>query len=63
MAPAVHQAIEDARQHELERAVRLLHAGRDAAEVMEGLSRRLTNKLLHGPMRTLREGNHSTSTS
>lgn len=55
MPLAVYQGIEDARRRELERALRLLQAGRDAAEVMEALSRRLTNKLLHGPTRALRE--------
>ncbi len=48
-------AIEHARRAELERALQLLRAGRDAAEVTEALSRRLTNKLLHGPTRALRE--------
>jgi glutamyl-tRNA reductase len=55
MPPVLHEIIEDARRRELERALRLLQAGRDAAEVMEALSHRLTNKLLHGPTRALRE--------
>jgi glutamyl-tRNA reductase len=57
--------LEDARRSELERALRLLHAGHDAREVTEALSRRLTNKLLHEPMRALREkgGDPCTSTS
>jgi len=55
MPRAAYQAIEDARRHELERALRLLQGGRDAAEVIEALSRRLTNKLLHGPTRALHE--------
>jgi glutamyl-tRNA reductase len=42
-------------QRELERALRRLQSGRDAAEVMEELSRRLMNKLLHAPTRALRE--------
>jgi glutamyl-tRNA reductase len=46
---------EDARRSELERALRLLRAGRDAGEVVEALSRRLTNKLLHAPTRALRD--------
>jgi glutamyl-tRNA reductase len=46
---------EDARHRELERALRLLRAGRDAGEVLEALSRRLTNKLLHAPTRALRD--------
>lgn len=56
MPHALREAIEDARRRELERALRLLRGGRDAAKVMEALSRRLTNKLLHGPTRALREG-------
>jgi glutamyl-tRNA reductase len=40
---------------ELERARRLLHAGRDPAAVIEELSWRLTNKLLHEPTLALRE--------
>jgi glutamyl-tRNA reductase len=46
--------IEDARRQELERALRLLRSGRDAAQVLEALSRRLTNKLLHEPTQELR---------
>jgi len=64
MPRAVYPAIEDARRHELERALRLLRSGRDAAEVVEALSRRLTGKLLHGPTRALHEMEVScTSTS
>jgi glutamyl-tRNA reductase len=40
---------------ELERALRRLGRGCDAAEVAEELSRRLTNKMLHPPTRALRE--------
>lgn len=49
------KSIDEARRDELERALRRLQSGRAAAEVMEVLSRRLTNKLLHGPTRALRE--------
>jgi glutamyl-tRNA reductase len=42
-------------QAELERARRQLRRGREAGEVLEELSRRLTNKLLHQPTRALRE--------
>ena len=42
-------------ERELERARRRLKAGRDPAAVLEELSRRLTNKLLHVPTRKLRE--------
>ena len=40
---------EASRQAELERALELLRAGKDPHEVIEALSRRLTNKLLHAP--------------
>lgn len=42
-------------EYELRRARRRLQGGRDAAEVLEELSRRLMNKLLHVPTRELRE--------
>lgn len=37
------------RDQELEKAVRQLHAGGDAEQVMWHLARNLTNKLMHGP--------------
>ena len=46
---------EIARRLELERALRLLRAGKDPAQVIEALSKRLTNKLLHEPTRLLDE--------
>ena len=46
---------EAARQHELERALRLLHKGEDPKQVLEALSQGLTNKLLHGPTQALNE--------
>ncbi len=42
-----------ARRAELERAVRRLARGEPPAEVIDALSQRLTNKLLHAPMRAL----------
>jgi glutamyl-tRNA reductase len=42
-----------ARRLELERALRLLRAGKDPVQVIEALSKRLTNKLLHEPTRLL----------
>ena len=45
----------DAVDYELERALRLLRAGRAAAEVAAELSYRLTNKMLHSQTRELRE--------
>jgi glutamyl-tRNA reductase len=41
------------RRHELERATRALAQGTPAAEVLESLSQRLTNKFLHGPTRQI----------
>ena len=46
---------DQARRDELERALRLLRSGHDAAGVAAALSRRLTNKLLHAPTHLLRE--------
>jgi glutamyl-tRNA reductase len=46
---------EEARTNELERALGLIRAGGDARRVAEELSHRLTNKLLDGPTRALRE--------
>ncbi len=46
---------EQARRHELERALRLLQRGDDPASVLETLSQGLTNKLLHAPTRALNE--------
>jgi glutamyl-tRNA reductase len=43
------------RRAELERALRLLQNGRDPFEVLEALSRRLTNKLLHAPTRAVQQ--------
>jgi len=40
---------ETARRQELERGLRLLWRGIDPAKVVEELSRRLTNKLMHTP--------------
>jgi glutamyl-tRNA reductase len=54
---------EQSRRLELERALRLLARGREASEVLESLSRRLTNKLLHPPIRALREKGSTSCTS
>jgi glutamyl-tRNA reductase len=43
------------RHHELDRALRLLRRGEDPARVLEELSRRLMNKLIHAPTKTLRD--------
>ncbi len=44
---------ETVRREELDRALRLLERGRDPAGVLEDLSRRLMNKLLHAPTKAL----------
>lgn len=44
---------DDSRRAELERALRLLRAGKDATHVIEALSLRLTNKLLHTPLKSI----------
>jgi glutamyl-tRNA reductase len=46
---------EAARQHELERALRMLQRGDDPRQVLEALSQGLTNKLLHGPTQALHD--------
>jgi len=46
---------EEARQHEVERAFKLLHRGEDPKQVLEALSQGLTNKLMHGPTQALNE--------
>jgi glutamyl-tRNA reductase len=45
---------EDARRHELDRALRALARGEDPAAVLERLSHGLTNKLLHAPTQALK---------
>jgi glutamyl-tRNA reductase len=52
---ALREHGEQARRHELERALRLLARGDDAASVLEALSQGLTNKLLHAPTQALNE--------
>ena len=44
---------EEAQRLELERARALLLAGKDPIDVLEALSRRLTNKLLHAPLKAI----------
>jgi len=52
---ALRDQAEEARQQELERALRLLERGEPPAKVMEALSRSLTNKLLHAPTQALKK--------
>jgi len=52
---ALHEEAEAARRRELERALRRLAAGEEAARVLEALSRGLTAKLVHAPTQVLNE--------
>ena len=52
---ALRDQAEGARQHEVERALKLLARGDDPRQVMEALSQGLTNKLLHAPTQALNE--------
>ena len=49
----IEDATEAARRVELERALRLLERGIEPVRVLEDMSRRLTNKLLHAPTKAL----------
>ena len=51
----LRESAEETRQHELERAVRLLARGDDPKAVLEALSHGLTNKLLHAPTQALNQ--------
>ena len=53
MSANATKEVEAARTAELERALRLLRRGANPSEVIEALSQRLTNKLLHRPTRAL----------
>ena len=52
---ALREHGEQARRHELERALRALQRGDDPAAVLESLSQGLTAKLLHAPTQALNE--------
>jgi len=52
---ALRDQAEDARRHEVERALKLLARGDDPRQVMENLSQGLTNKLMHAPTQALNE--------
>lgn len=51
----LREQAEDARRHELERALRHLAKGDDPRQVLESLSHGLTNKLMHPPTQALNE--------
>jgi len=50
---ALRDTAERARRHELEHALKLLQRGDDPAQVLDALSKGLTNKLLHPPTQAL----------
>jgi glutamyl-tRNA reductase len=52
---ALREQGEQARRHEVERALRRLERGETPASVLEALSQGLTNKLLHAPTQALNE--------
>jgi len=52
---ALRDQAEEARRHEVERALRLLAKGDDPTQVVEALSQGLTNKLMHAPTQALNE--------
>src|SRR5512134_1225085 len=52
---ALRDEADAARREELERALKALERGEDPAQVLEALSRKLTNKLMHGPTQALSE--------
>ncbi len=59
MVPLIRQlreSAEEARSHEVERAVRMLSRGDDPKAVVEALSHGLTNKLMHAPTEALNQG-------
>lgn len=62
---ALHSHAEALRAVEMERAMRLLARGEDPREILDGLSKGLTKKLLHGPTRYLNqaEGEHQADAS
>ncbi|MBU1237434.1 MAG: glutamyl-tRNA reductase [Gammaproteobacteria bacterium] len=52
---ALRDSAERARRHEVDHALKLLRRGDDPAQVLEALSRGLTNKLMHGPTHALNQ--------
>jgi glutamyl-tRNA reductase len=52
---ALRDSAERSRRHELEHAHKMLQRGDDPAQVLDVLSRSLTNKLIHGPTQALNQ--------
>jgi glutamyl-tRNA reductase len=55
---AVRENAQQQRDAELERAIRQLHAGKNAEQVMAELANRLTNKLIHTPSVQLKKAGY-----
>lgn len=53
---SLRESAEEARRHEVERALKLLSRGDDPKVVLEILSQGLTNKLMHAPTQALSQG-------
>ena len=51
----LHESSEALRQHELERARKMLARGEDIEQVLEALSKGITAKFLHGPQQALHQ--------
>ncbi len=59
VVPLIRQlrdSAEEARRHEVERALKALARGEDPKAILEALSHGITNKLLHAPTRALHHG-------
>jgi glutamyl-tRNA reductase len=52
----LRESAEEARRHEVERALKALARGEDPKSILEALSHGLTNKLLHAPTQALHQG-------
>ena len=55
----LREQAEDVRTEEVSRALKLIEQGRPAAEVLETLSRSLTNKFMHPPSAALSQRDHA----
>ena len=55
----LRESAEEARRHEVERALKALARGEDPKAILETLSHGLTNKLLHAPTQALHQGDAS----
>jgi glutamyl-tRNA reductase len=51
----LRETAEQARRHEVERALKMLSRGDDPGQVLEALSQGLTNKLMHAPTQALND--------